>query len=144
MKVTRRFSVKGKSPYEGVPFSKRHSEIRNPNGSLVFDGVSTHETLRSIPGIGEWTAQYVAMRALNEPDAFPSGDLVLRRMAGDLSTRALDARSLAWSPWRAYAVMLLWQSATELSSPPRRQSNARLTAAPDSRRRELVGASAAR
>ena len=114
------------------------------NGSLVFDGVSTHAALRSIPGIGEWTAQYVAMRALNEPDAFPSGDLVLRRMAGDLSTRALDARSLEWSPWRAYAVMLLWQSATELPSRPRRTSNARIAAAPDRRRRDRVAAPAAR
>ena len=114
------------------------------DGALVFDGVSTNQSLRSIPGIGEWTAQYVAMRALNEPDAFPSGDLVLRRMAGDLSTRALDARSLAWSPWRAYAVMLLWQSAAELSSPPRRLSNARLAAAPDPRRGDRVAASAAR
>jgi AraC family transcriptional regulator of adaptative response / DNA-3-methyladenine glycosylase II len=81
------------------------------DGALAFDGVSTHRSLRSIPGIGEWTAQYVAMRALNEPDAFPSGDLVLRRMAGVATSRALDARSLAWSPWRAYAAVLLWQSA---------------------------------
>jgi AraC family transcriptional regulator of adaptative response / DNA-3-methyladenine glycosylase II len=83
------------------------------DGSLVFDGVRTHQALRSIRGIGEWTAQYIAMRALNEPDAFPTGDLVLRRMAGDLSTRALDAQSADWSPWRAYAVMLLWQSAVD-------------------------------
>lgn len=114
------------------------------NGSLVFDGVSTHQTLRSIPGIGEWTAQYVAMRALNEPDAFPSGDLVLRRMAGDLPARTLDTRSHDWSPWRAYAVMLLWQAAIELSSPPRRLPNARIAAAPDPHRRDRVAASAAR
>ncbi len=81
------------------------------DGGVVFDGVSTLESLRAIPGIGDWTAQYVAMRALNEPDAFPSGDLVLRRMAGDCSARELERRSEAWRPWRAYAVMLLWQAA---------------------------------
>lgn len=81
--------------------------------TLTFDGVSTLATLRRIPGIGEWTAQYVAMRALNEPDAFPSGDRVLRRMAGGLSARELEERSAPWRPWRAYAVMLLWQSAVD-------------------------------
>jgi len=82
-------------------------------GSLVFDGVSTGEALRSIPGIGDWTAQYVLMRALNEPDAFPSGDLVLKRMAGGCTAPVLERRSEAWRPWRAYAVMLLWQSARD-------------------------------
>ncbi|MGA9421602.1 MAG: DNA-3-methyladenine glycosylase 2 family protein, partial [Rhodanobacteraceae bacterium] len=73
------------------------------------------ERLRELPGIGSWTAQYIAMRALSHPDAFPAGDLVLRRVAGNgvaLSERALETASLAWSPWRAYAVMLLWRAAT--------------------------------
>ena len=69
--------------------------------------------LKEVPGIGDWTAQYVAMRALNEPDAFPSGDLVLRKMLGNCSAREVDQKSLAWRPWRAYAVMLLWESANE-------------------------------
>ncbi len=56
------------------------------------------DALRAIPGIGEWTAQYIAMRAFNEPDAFPSGDLVLRRMAGNCSARELDAASERWRP----------------------------------------------
>jgi AraC family transcriptional regulator of adaptative response / DNA-3-methyladenine glycosylase II len=83
------------------------------SGALAFDGPEALDALRQIPGIGEWTAQYIAMRALNEPDAFPSGDVVLRRMAGNCSPRELDARSEHWRPWRAYAVMLLWQTATE-------------------------------
>lgn len=83
------------------------------DGSLVFDGISTGEALRSIPGIGDWTAQYVLMRALNEPDAFPSGDLVLKRMAGNCTSTVLERRSQAWRPWRAYAVMLLWQAARD-------------------------------
>lgn len=69
--------------------------------------------LQSLPGIGPWTAQYIAMRALGEPDAFLPGDLVLRQMAGNCAIRALEQRSEGWRPWRAYAVMLLWQAATE-------------------------------
>jgi AraC family transcriptional regulator, regulatory protein of adaptative response / DNA-3-methyladenine glycosylase II len=80
------------------------------DGVVAFDGIATLEKLRAIPGIGDWTAQYVAMRALNEPDAFPSGDLILRRMAGDCSARELERKSDGWRPWRAYAVMLLWQA----------------------------------
>lgn len=69
-------------------------------------------TLLSLPGIGRWTAEYVVMRAFGEPDAFPSGDLVLRRMLG-LDERALTERAEEWRPWRAYAAMLLWRSAAE-------------------------------
>jgi AraC family transcriptional regulator of adaptative response / DNA-3-methyladenine glycosylase II len=71
--------------------------------------------LARLPGIGPWSAQYVALRALGEPDALPTGDLVLRRMAaagaGPLSTRELDERAQQWRPWRGYAVMHLWRAA---------------------------------
>jgi AraC family transcriptional regulator of adaptative response / DNA-3-methyladenine glycosylase II len=97
------------------------------NGAVPLDvrtdGRAAVAALSALPGIGAWTAEYIAMRALGEPDAFPSGDLVLRRMAGNLSARALDRRSEAWRPWRAYAVMLLWQSAGG-SDPSRRVKNA--------------------
>jgi AraC family transcriptional regulator, regulatory protein of adaptative response / DNA-3-methyladenine glycosylase II len=96
------------------------------DGGVVFDGVSTIDALRAIPGIGDWTAQYVAMRALNEPDAFPSGDLILRRMAGDCSARDLERRSDAWRPWRAYAVMLLWQAAKDREQQARRIRHAQV------------------
>lgn len=73
--------------------------------------------LMSLPGVGAWTAQYVALRALNEPDAFPAADLVLRRMAAKngtpLATRSLEALAEAWRPWRGYAVIHLWRSAAE-------------------------------
>lgn len=69
--------------------------------------------LQGLKGIGPWTAQYIAMRALREPDAFLSGDLVLRRMAGNVTARALEARAERWRPWRTYAVMLLWQAARD-------------------------------
>jgi len=61
-----------------------------------------------IPGIGKWTAQYVAMRALGEPDAFPSGDLGLLRALNLQTARELERRAEAWRPWRAYATMYLW------------------------------------
>ncbi|HVN45723.1 MAG TPA: AlkA N-terminal domain-containing protein [Steroidobacteraceae bacterium] len=78
--------------------------------------------LTQIPGIGTWTAQYVALRALADPDALPSGDLVLRRIAArsatPLSGRELDERARAWRPWRGYAVMHLWRLASGAASKP--------------------------
>jgi AraC family transcriptional regulator, regulatory protein of adaptative response / DNA-3-methyladenine glycosylase II len=81
-------------------------------GKLSFDSPSVLDDLRRLPGIGDWTAQYIAMRALKHADAFPSGDLVLRRRAGNCTARALEARSQKWRPWRAYAAMLLWLANT--------------------------------
>lgn len=71
--------------------------------------------LRALPGIGEWTAQYIAMRALREPDAFPAADIGLMRALTDADgTRptpaALATRAEAWRPWRAYAAQHLWTS----------------------------------
>ena len=74
------------------------------------------ESLVALPGIGPWTAHYVAMRALGHPDAFPAGDLVLQQVLGGdkrLSERATDARSQAWRPWRAYTVLHLWHLAND-------------------------------
>ena len=70
---------------------------------------------RALPGIGDWTAHYIAMRALGQPDAFPAGDLVLRKQAGDgitLSEKTLQQRAEAWRPWRAYAARHLWHAAS--------------------------------
>jgi AraC family transcriptional regulator of adaptative response / DNA-3-methyladenine glycosylase II len=70
--------------------------------------------LTGIAGVGPWTAQYVALRGLGDPDAFPSSDLVLRRMASSskaLTARELEAMAERWRPWRAYAAMHLWHAA---------------------------------
>ncbi len=72
------------------------------------DGHAVAASLTALPGIGPWTASYIAMRGFGEADAFPSGDLILQRAAGGCTARALEQRSQAWRPWRAYAVMLLW------------------------------------
>jgi AraC family transcriptional regulator, regulatory protein of adaptative response / DNA-3-methyladenine glycosylase II len=71
--------------------------------------------LTALPGIGAWTAQYVALRALGEPDAFPYGDWVLRRAAAPagatLTPSELEERARGWRPWRGYATVHLWRAA---------------------------------
>jgi AraC family transcriptional regulator of adaptative response / DNA-3-methyladenine glycosylase II len=66
--------------------------------------------LRRLPGVGDWTAQAIAMRALRWPDAFPTGDLGLLRASGVRSARELAEMSETWRPWRSYAAMYLWTS----------------------------------
>jgi len=82
---------------------------------LLEPGAGLDDTvarLTRLPGVGPWTAHYVAMRALREPDAFPASDLGLRRAlataAGLPTPAALEARAEAWRPWRAYAAIALW------------------------------------
>ena len=83
------------------------------SGRLALDPLAdreeTRQRLSAVPGIGPWTVEYVAMRALGDPDAFPATDLVLRRRLGDDGVR----RAEPWRPWRAYAAMHLWNSAAE-------------------------------
>ncbi len=83
------------------------------DGRICFEGVVDSDAflhqLCAIPGIGKWTAQYVAMRALGEPDAFPSGDLGLMRAMAIETSCELERRAQAWRPWRAYAAMYLWK-----------------------------------
>lgn len=83
-------------------------ELFGPKRSLE-DAVAT---LRALPGIGEWTAQYIAMRAFREPDAFPSADIGLMRALEVDGVRPnpseLLARAERWRPWRAYAASHLW------------------------------------
>jgi AraC family transcriptional regulator of adaptative response / DNA-3-methyladenine glycosylase II len=69
---------------------------------------ATMDKLRLIPGIGEWTAQYIAMRVLGWPDAFPHTDLGVMRALGERNPKRVLAAAEEWRPWRAYAVMHLW------------------------------------
>jgi 3-methyladenine DNA glycosylase/8-oxoguanine DNA glycosylase len=91
--------------------------------------------LTGIAGIGDWTASYVAMRALNAPDAFLPTDLILRRAAGDLRASELERQSEAWRPWRAYAVMLLWQAASDAPLHPTRSRHVERLSPPIGSRR---------
>lgn len=78
------------------------------------DRQGVEERLLALPGIGPWTASYIAMRALGDPDAFLPGDLGVRRAAEalglDANPRRLALYAERWRPWRAYAVLYLWQS----------------------------------
>jgi AraC family transcriptional regulator of adaptative response / DNA-3-methyladenine glycosylase II len=90
---------------EGAPVLQRAADLD-----------TTIARLTALAGIGDWTAHYIAMRALREPDAFPAGDLGLRRALaqGDrpLTPRSLSQRSETWRPWRAYAAVRLWTALT--------------------------------
>jgi AraC family transcriptional regulator, regulatory protein of adaptative response / DNA-3-methyladenine glycosylase II len=72
------------------------------------------ERLLALPGIGPWTADYLAMRALGNPDVLPATDLVIRQSAAALglpdAVRALEERGAAWAPWRSYAALHLWRA----------------------------------
>jgi AraC family transcriptional regulator of adaptative response / DNA-3-methyladenine glycosylase II len=80
------------------------------------DPEQTIAQLRSLRGIGSWTAHYIAMRALGWPDALPEGDIGLRRGLREPSPARLRAMAEAWRPWRAYAVMHVWNNLSHLSN----------------------------
>jgi AraC family transcriptional regulator of adaptative response / DNA-3-methyladenine glycosylase II len=84
------------------------------SGELALDGGAHHNPSESIrrlaelPGIGPWTAHYVAMRAMRWPDAFPKEDIAVRNKLGGVTAKEAEVLSEAWRPWRSYAVMHLW------------------------------------
>lgn len=107
------------APVEEVGMPARRGETlrqlarRVVEGDVVLDGSAAVSDVRAallrVPGIGDWTAEYVAMRALGDPDAFPSTDLGLKKALGvDPATRAQP-----WRPWRAYAAVHLWRSLSD-------------------------------
>ena len=101
----------------GIPAS-RADAIREfaravASGALVLDGAHDAATcvdrLCALRGLGPWTAQYIATRALSDPDAFPAGDLALLRATGMKTAGELVRHAERWRPWRAYAAMHIWQ-----------------------------------
>jgi AraC family transcriptional regulator of adaptative response / DNA-3-methyladenine glycosylase II len=115
---------------EGLGMTQARAHALRSISRAVLDGAldfaapveEVTAALATLPGVGAWSAQYVALRALGEPDAFPVGDLVLRRMAAPnglpLTARALEDRAEAWRPWRGYAVLHLWREAAEARRRP--------------------------
>ena len=89
------------------------------SGEIPLDGATSHKPdelirrLAELPGIGQWTAHYIAMRALRWPDAFPKEDIAVRKNLGGVSARQAEAMSQAWRPWRSYAVLHMWRNAVE-------------------------------
>ena len=96
--------------------------------SIVLDESADPEALTealvALPGIGPWTAGYINMRVARDPDAFPDADWVVLKVL-DMTAAKARKRSIAWQPWRAYAVMALW----------RMQGERRLAAAENKRRK---------
>lgn len=103
---------------------QRQNAIRALAQAVLQDGLdldsgvhvqATMKALLQLPGIGDWTAQYIAMRALRWPDAFPAGDIVIQQRLGVRDepnpARAAHDRASAWQPWRSYAVVRLWHGA---------------------------------
>ena len=84
------------------------------SGELLLDaGVNPEMAINrlvALPGIGQWTAHYIAMRALRWPDAFPKEDIVVRNNLGGVTARQAEEMSQAWRPWRSYAVLHIWRS----------------------------------
>ncbi len=82
------------------------------NGDLLLEPghriEETLEQLQKIPGVGEWTAQYIAMRALSWPDAFPHTDLGVKKALGENDAKKILKLAEQWRPWRSYAALHLW------------------------------------
>jgi AraC family transcriptional regulator of adaptative response / DNA-3-methyladenine glycosylase II len=91
----------------GLARAVARGEVTFQRGATLDESIAN---LTKLPGIGPWTAHYIAMRALREPDAFPHTDLGIRKAAGMISDRDLLSRAEPWRPYRAYATMLLWRS----------------------------------
>jgi AraC family transcriptional regulator of adaptative response / DNA-3-methyladenine glycosylase II len=89
------------------------------SGELSLDGGNHHnpnatiERLAALPGIGPWTAHYIAMRALRWPDAFPKEDIAVLNNLGGVTAKRAEEMSQAWRPWRSYAVLHLWRRRAE-------------------------------
>jgi len=85
------------------------------SGELSLDSGNHHnpeatiERLAELPGIGQWTANYIAMRALRWPDAFPKEDIAVRNNLGGVAAKQAEQMSQAWRPWRSYAVLHIWR-----------------------------------
>jgi AraC family transcriptional regulator of adaptative response / DNA-3-methyladenine glycosylase II len=93
------------------------AQAADSGGLALRPGVdipSTLEALQALPGVGPWTAHYIAMRALGWPDAFPGGDVALQKALGVQNAKnpaqAAEQASERWRPWRSYAVVRAWNS----------------------------------
>ena len=99
----------------------RIADLRRPSflhataqTDMVLDAGTNPEAdiaqLIALPGIGQWTAHYIAMRASRWPDAFPKEDIAVRNSLGGVNAKQAEEISQAWRPWRSYAVMHLWKN----------------------------------
>jgi AraC family transcriptional regulator of adaptative response / DNA-3-methyladenine glycosylase II len=100
------------------------------SGELSLDSGNHHspeatiQRLAELPGIGQWTANYIAMRALRWPDAFPKEDIALRNNLGGITAKQAEEMSQAWRPWRSYAVLHIWKNPIQ----PAKKTNSKMRA----------------
>jgi AraC family transcriptional regulator, regulatory protein of adaptative response / DNA-3-methyladenine glycosylase II len=112
------------SALAGIGLPKKRAETLHALARAALDdpdlltaGADRQEVLKSIPGIGPWTAGYIALRAFGDADVFPSGDVVLQSAAG-LKAKALEDAAEAWRPYRGYAALRLWRRAARQKRSP--------------------------
>jgi len=115
-----RADVLADADLSAVGLTKARAETLRAFARAVRDGVIRFDDpvasqdmigrMCELPGIGPWTANYIAMRALGDPDAFPASDLGLLKASGVASPRRLEELAEAWRPWRSYAALHLWES----------------------------------
>ena len=91
----------------GMPKARADTIRRLASAWGHIEGI---EEIRSLRGIGPWTANYIAMRAFKDPDAFPESDLGLQKAAKNLGIEHLGRRAERWRPYRAYAAIMLWET----------------------------------
>ena len=122
-------TLAGADPHE-LPMPRQRARALTTMAAALADGTvrldagtdrrEARAALQALPGIGAWTAEYIALRALADPDAFPAGDLGLRKGAQRLGLpserRALERHAQRWRPWRAYAAEHLWFAAADTRS----------------------------
>jgi AraC family transcriptional regulator of adaptative response / DNA-3-methyladenine glycosylase II len=115
-----RADVLADADLSAIGLTKARSETLRAFARAVHDGVIRFDEavasqemigrMCELPGVGPWTANYIAMRALGDPDAFPASDLGLLKASGLASPRRLEELAEAWRPWRSYAALHLWES----------------------------------
>jgi AraC family transcriptional regulator of adaptative response / DNA-3-methyladenine glycosylase II len=112
-----------------IAFAQAHASGKlSANNSAHHDPETTIAQLAELPGIGQWTAHYTAMRALRWPDAFPKEDIAIRNHLGGVSAKQAEEISQPWRPWRSYAVLHLWKSHLKQSGSQKSNSRTRALA----------------
>jgi AraC family transcriptional regulator of adaptative response / DNA-3-methyladenine glycosylase II len=114
-------SARGKS-IVGLAQAQASGKLSLDSGNH-HDPEATIERLAELPGIGRWTAHYIAMRALRWPDAFPKEDIAVRNNLGGVTSKQAEAMSQAWRPWRSYAVLHLWKHPVQAAKRARPESS---------------------
>mgnify|MGYP005610043957 FL=1 len=126
MSITQRIAAESAdSLREQLGLTRARSETLRTLATTLADGLeigpgadrdAVRSTLLAVGGIGPWTVELIAMRAMGDPDAFPAGDLILRRALGVENDRAAREMAQPWRPFRGYATQYLWSDFLEATA----------------------------